>query len=401
MTEEEILQRELRSVRPRHDDPEVPDDVQPRDLDKVARNELKTLTKENADWVAKHLVMASRLIEEDPELAHQHAMSAARRAGRIGVVRESLAITAYETGDYALALRELRTFRRISGSDEQLPLMVDSERGVGRPEKALELGRSIDRSTLTAASQVSLAIAMSGARLDLGSPELALGELEIPQLDPDRAFSYSSALYGAYAEVLTELGRDEEAAVWRRRATVAGELFGDGPDEDETIEIVEEDLADDEVTDLGSIPADDEASSDTGAGLDLDDVEFDGADSEGADPEGADSEGADSEGADSEGADSEGADSDDAESDDLHSGEVEFTDEDSVDDITDGDADASGAGTDGNDDDADGDVDAPTEGDVVIEDLAETDAAAVEDGDQDDDGRNEEDTDGAVRTNED
>jgi hypothetical protein len=228
-------------VRPRHDDPEVPEDVQARDLDKVARNELKSLSKDNADWVAKHLVMASRLIDEDPELAHLHALSAARRAGRIAVVRETLAITAYETGDYALALRELRTFRRISGSDEQLPLMVDSERGVGRPEKALELGRSVDRATLTPAAQVSLAIAMSGARLDLGSPELALGELEIPQLDPDRAFSYSPALYDAYAEVLSELGRVEDAAVWRKRAAVAIQLLGD-PDESETIEIVEEEI---------------------------------------------------------------------------------------------------------------------------------------------------------------
>jgi hypothetical protein len=185
--------------------------------------------------------MASRLIDEDPELAHLHALSAARRAGRIAVVRETLAITAYETGDYALALRELRTFRRISGSDEQLPLMVDSERGVGRPEKALELGRSVDRSPLTPATQVSLAIAMSGARLDLGSPELALGELEIPQLDPDRAFSYSPALYDAYAEVLSELGRVEDAAIWRKRAAVALQLLGD-PDESETIEIVEEEI---------------------------------------------------------------------------------------------------------------------------------------------------------------
>ena len=31
------------------------------------------------------------------------------RGGRIGVVRETLAITAYATGDFALALRELRT----------------------------------------------------------------------------------------------------------------------------------------------------------------------------------------------------------------------------------------------------------------------------------------------------
>ena len=216
--------------------------MQAKDLDKVARNELKTLTKENADWVAMHLVMAGRLLEEDPELAHRHVLSAARRAGRIAVVRESLAISAYAIGDFALALRELRTYRRISGSDEQVPLMVDSERGVGRPDKALELGRSIDRSALTVGAQVSLAIAMSGARLDLGQAELALMELEIPQLDPNKAFSYSPDLFAAYAAVLEELGRTEEAAQWQRRADVAARaVFAvEGGGDDETIEVVEE-----------------------------------------------------------------------------------------------------------------------------------------------------------------
>ena len=56
--------------------------------------------------------MAARLINEDAALAHRHAESASRRGGRIGIVRESLAITAYAVGDYALALRELRTYRR-------------------------------------------------------------------------------------------------------------------------------------------------------------------------------------------------------------------------------------------------------------------------------------------------
>ena len=193
------MARELRSVRPRHDDPEIPDDVQARDLDKGARVELKTLSKDNADWVARHLVMTARLIEDDPDEAHRHALSAARRAGRIAVVRETLAITAYATGDFALALRELRTYRRISGNNDQLPLMVDSERGVGRPDRALELGRSVDRASLPNEVQVSLAIAMSGARLDLGQPEAALAELEIPQLDPNRAYSWSPELFHAYA----------------------------------------------------------------------------------------------------------------------------------------------------------------------------------------------------------
>ncbi|GAA1770577.1 hypothetical protein [Agromyces humatus] len=226
------------AVRPRHDDPELPERIQPRDLDKGARAELKTLSKENADSVARHLVAASEYLDEDPELAHQHAVSAARRAGRVGVVRETLAITAYATGDFALALRELRTYRRISGSNDQLPLMVDSERGVGRPDRALEVGRAVDRAELPAAVQVSLAIAMSGARLDLGQPELALAELEIPQLDPDRAFSYSPALFSAYAEVLDELGRTAEAAEWRARTARAEAALG-GPAEAEIVEIFE------------------------------------------------------------------------------------------------------------------------------------------------------------------
>jgi tetratricopeptide (TPR) repeat protein len=233
-------------VRSYHEAPAIPDDVTPKQLDRIALNELKTLSKENQEGVANHLVMAARLIESDPHLAHQHAISAARRAGRIGVVRETLAITAYATGDYALALRELRTYRRITGRDDQLPMMVDSERGLGRPEKALELGRSVPRSSLAVPVQVELAIAMSGARLDLGNAEAALHELEIPQLDPTTAFSYSPGLFDAYAAVLEELGRHDEAAQWYARAEVAADAL-DESDEDEIIEVVEEELeADDQ-----------------------------------------------------------------------------------------------------------------------------------------------------------
>nr|WP_241988759.1 hypothetical protein [Cryobacterium sp. TMT1-2-2] len=259
MTEEQRMQRELRSVRPRHDDPELPDDITANDLDRIARNELKTLTKENAETVGRHLAMAARVIEENPQLAHQHVMSAARRAGRIGVVRESLAITAYATGDFALALRELRTYRRISGSNDQLPLMVDSERGVGRPDRALELGRSVDRSTLSPSVQVGLAIAMSGARLDLGETDAALVELEIPQLNPNTAFSYSPELFAAYAEVLSELGREDEADEWLERASRADAALGASGDDDETIEIEEmEEDDDDALADFAADAGDDD-----------------------------------------------------------------------------------------------------------------------------------------------
>ena len=231
-----------KSVRTRHDDPVIPDDVQPKDLDRVARSQLKTLSKENADGVAQHLAMVARLIDTDPALAHAHAVSAARRAGRIAVVRETLAITAYSIGDFALALRELRTYRRISGRDDQLPLMVDSERGLGRPDRALELGRSVPRGSLTVEVQVLLAIAMSGARLDLGQTDAALDELQIPQLDPKTAFSWSPALFDAYAAVLEDLGREAEAEEWWQRSDRASDAIdaGDREPEDDVIEIMEE-----------------------------------------------------------------------------------------------------------------------------------------------------------------
>ncbi|MFS0867764.1 primosomal protein [Microbacterium sp. 179-B 1A2 NHS] len=256
---------ERRSSRPPQDSerrsqpsgPVVPDDVTAADLNGAARNELKTLSKDNAEQVARHLAMAARLIDEDPALAHEHALAASRSAGRIAVVRETVAITAYALGDFALALRELRTYRRISGKDDQIALMVDSERGVGRPDRALEVGRAVDRAALPIEVRVELAIAMSGARLDLGESARALQELDIPELDPDRAFSWSPALFSARAAVLEELGRDDEAAEWYRRADIAADVLDAQNADSETIEVDEIDEV--EIVDA---PIDDDSAHD-------------------------------------------------------------------------------------------------------------------------------------------
>lgn len=219
------------------DEPELADDIKPSDLDKAARNELRTLSKENADMVARHLVAASRVIEDDPAEALRHALAAGRRAGRVAVVRESVAIAAYASGDFALALRELRTFRRISGSDDQIALMVDSERGVGRPDRALELGRSVDRAVLPLEAQVGLAIAMSGARLDLGDAAAALDELERAPIDLQRIHEWSPTLFSAFATVHEELGDAAEAERWRTRTVNAERVLDDVDAEQDEITI--------------------------------------------------------------------------------------------------------------------------------------------------------------------
>jgi len=229
-------------VRGEHEDPPIPDEVTPFDLNPGARNELKTLQPETQERVARHLAMVAGLVAEDPELAHQHAISATRRAGRIPVARETLAITAYHVGDYALALRELRTFRRLTGSQGHLALMVECERALGRPEKGIETGLAADLSALNTEQRVQLAIAMSGARLDLGQLQQALFELEIPELNPKKAFSWSPELFAAYANVLEDLGRDTESARWRERAHLAEAAINErllGHDQLEVVEVYE------------------------------------------------------------------------------------------------------------------------------------------------------------------
>ncbi|WP_232531941.1 hypothetical protein [Microbacterium halophytorum] len=282
--------------------------------------------------------MAAREIEENPELAHEHAKAAVSHAGRVAVARETLAITAYTVGDFSLALRELRTLRRISGRNEHVAMIVDSERGVGRPEKALEEGTAANREELETAQRVQLAIAMSGARLDLGQTELALAELDIDELDPDVAYSWSPGLFAARAAVLEDLGLESEAEEWNRRAEVAAEAIAQEMARDDQLvvdEIEEIDLPDDAEDDVEDEGDDTEAVNSVDADgpvvADPDEAGTAGSDTtdeeDGAEPSGGAAEGAEgdrptapdaaqaaeaAEGADADGVAGEAGGSDDA-----------------------------------------------------------------------------------------
>ncbi len=194
--------------------PEIDEDVQFSDLDRAVRARLRTLSKENAEGVGHHLVMAGRLLDTFPELAYDHAQAAVRRAGRVDVVREAAGLAAYRTGRFAEALRELRTVRRLNGSSEHLAIMADCERGLGRPERALALAASEEAATLEGAPAIELAIVASGARLDLGEPEAAfavLAENALAKLG-DVTGVLAVRVAQARAAALEALGRHEDAA---------------------------------------------------------------------------------------------------------------------------------------------------------------------------------------------
>ncbi|MCB7138166.1 hypothetical protein [Cellulosimicrobium marinum] len=201
-------------------------------LDRSARGRLRTLSKETAEVVGKHLVMAGRLLDTDPETAYEHAQAAVRRAGRVDVVREAAGLTAYRTGRYAEALRELRTVRRLNGSSEHLPIMADCERGLGRPERALALAASEEARTLDDVGRTELAIVVSGARVDLGELDAALAVLEQVPAAGARG-ELGARVVQARAAVLEVSGRTEEAAALLATldASLLGAALGDPGDD--------------------------------------------------------------------------------------------------------------------------------------------------------------------------
>ncbi|HUX71927.1 MAG TPA: hypothetical protein VMV41_15520, partial [Cellulomonadaceae bacterium] len=218
------------------------------DLDRSVRARLRTLTKENAEIVGLHLVMAGRLLDTDPERAYEHAQAAAHRGGRVDVVREAAGLAAYRTGRYAEALRELRTVRRLNGSSEHLAIMADCERGLGRPERAVALAGSPEVDELDLESRVELAIVLSGARLDLGEAEAAIAALSGPGV-LEASGVQAARVAQARAVALEAAGRSIEAAALLGGFTAdqLADAAGDVEDDDE---IVVYDLeADDEPAD--------------------------------------------------------------------------------------------------------------------------------------------------------
>ena len=327
-----------------------------------------------AATVGRYLVAAE--LASDPEQAYRYAQAARRIAARIGVVREVNGITAYHTGRWAEALAELRAARRLTGRDEYLPLMADSERALGRLDQALELVHSNDAKRLPRAAQIELRIVESGIRRDQGLADAAVLVLQVPELTDGRLRPWSARLFYAYGDALLAAGRPEAAREAFSRAVVADEdeetdalsrldeLDGitledleDVDDEDEDDDD-EDDLTDEAVEAIEAEEADldDEADDD----LDDDDDLSDEADED-------------------EDLDEEDSDAKDA-GDDLsdEADDEEFDDEEDLDDEA--------------DDDLDEEEDLEGEDDVDEDGL--TDQAADEDlGDEDEDDPTDEDKD--------
>ncbi|EWS82959.1 hypothetical protein BF93_08080 [Brachybacterium phenoliresistens] len=192
----------------------MPEWITGAELDGSYREELRALSKDTAERVSRHLVAALISVEEDPADAAAHAKFAVSIGARVGIVRETYGVIAYQTGDYHTAVRELRTAMRITGRADILPMLADAERGVGRPERALDIAASPEAEKLGLESTIELMIVVAGAYADTGDVETALTSLEIPALRQKVEGRWQVRLWVAYADLLERAGRSEEARKW-------------------------------------------------------------------------------------------------------------------------------------------------------------------------------------------
>ncbi|MGP7960776.1 hypothetical protein ACTVCO_08205 [Sanguibacter sp. A247] len=246
--------------------PEIPDEVTISDLDREARAHLRSLSKQNAETVGRHLVMVARLFDADPEAAYEHAQAAVARGGRVDIVREAAGLAAYRTERYAEALRELRTVRRLNGSSEHLPVMADCERGLGRPERAIALAQTPEAESLDVETKIELSIVVAGARMDLGESDAALVTLREIDVTGVSRVQHVRVLQ-AQADILEALGRDDDAAAMLEGVTPAelaaavGEIEVD--EEVLVVDLDDVDMPDDE--EPAESESDEEGSNDEGS----------------------------------------------------------------------------------------------------------------------------------------
>lgn len=106
------------------------------DLPRWVRDEItRTAPKDRREPAITHLSRGvSDFADERFGAAFEQFKRAKDLAPQAATIRELLGLSAYHLGRWDEALRELRTFRRLTGETTQMPVELDCLRALGRPE---------------------------------------------------------------------------------------------------------------------------------------------------------------------------------------------------------------------------------------------------------------------------
>lgn len=210
--------------------PDIPAEVR-SDVPGSVWKELKGTAKDPAE-VAKALTIAGdAMAEGDLERALTYLRWAKSEAGRSSAVREALGIALYHAGDYAGALSELQTYRRLSGRTDQNHLLADCLRATGRePAKVGEAVQEMDPDRDELDRFVEGVIIWASALADAGDVEggraVLRQLLEEIEIDVEDVPAYAVRLWYVAGDLAERSGAAAQARRWFQRvATVDEDLY--------------------------------------------------------------------------------------------------------------------------------------------------------------------------------
>ena len=173
---------------------------------------------------------AGAYMEEDYAEAIRLGEQAKHIALRSAAARELLGLAYYRTGKWSEAAKELTTFRRISGSTEQNPVIADAYRAMGKPDKALEFCQEIDRKAVEPAVYYEGVIVGAGALADQDRLDDGIAILERLDLRPEVAAEHHLRAWYALADLLERRGRFTQAREWFEAVASADAELTDAPE---------------------------------------------------------------------------------------------------------------------------------------------------------------------------
>lgn len=128
--------------------------------------------------------------------------------------REFLGLAYYRAGKWQEAARELAAFRRMSGSNEQNPVIADCYRALGKPDKAIALCDEMDARKVDPAAFYEGAIVAAGTLADTGRVEEGVQRLRRLDLSPAEAEAHHIRAWYVLGDLLERQGRFTQAREW-------------------------------------------------------------------------------------------------------------------------------------------------------------------------------------------
>jgi tetratricopeptide (TPR) repeat protein len=116
------------------------------------------------------------------DVAYREASRAKELSPRDATVRELIGLAAYRVGEWDVALRELRTYRRLAGAGEHVPIELDCLRALARLTELDDLWSQVDGLDLGPAVAVECVVVYASALIDQSRIEEAREAIE--QVDP-------------------------------------------------------------------------------------------------------------------------------------------------------------------------------------------------------------------------